>query len=84
MEFGLQMKQEDYHIFLAGPGGTGRTTFARLKTEQSAVQENTPKDIVYIHNFDSPDAPAFIEFPAGEGSLFAGNIEEMMYEIKED
>lgn len=84
MEFGLQMKQEDYHIFLAGPGGTGRTTFARLKTEQYAVQENTPKDIIYIHNFDSPDAPAFIEFPAGEGSLFAGNIEEMIYEIKEE
>lgn len=84
MEFGLHMKHDGHHIFLAGPGGTGRTTFARLKTEQAAVEQAAPSDIVYIHNFDFPSAPAFIEFPAGEGSLFAAHIEEMMNEIKEE
>lgn len=56
-DFGLAVKMKGYNIYMAGPSGTGKTTYARNSTEKLAQTEPVPYDWCYVYNFQNPRSP---------------------------
>lgn len=85
LEFGLQVRSQGYNIFISGPSGTGKTTFARIMTEKVAQSGPTPPDWLYVFNFNEREKPLAISLPAGRGrelrDLMHNLIEELRSEI---
>ncbi|WP_096202683.1 Lon protease family protein [Bacillus sp. FJAT-45350] len=81
MNFGLKVKQEGYHLFLVGPTGTGKTTYAHSKVLEHAKELETPSDWVYVYNFQTPDRPIAIPLPPGKGVIFQRHMERLLEEI---
>lgn len=81
-EFGLKVKQEGYNLFMVGPSGSGKTAYALAKVNEMAKNEQTPEDWCYVYNFESPDHPVAISFPAGQVSEFKQEIETLVEEIR--
>lgn len=75
LTFGLNMKQRGYNIFVAGNWGTGRNSYVRLLTEQTAAKQPSPKDWIYANNFKNLRTPMAIGLPKGEGKNFIKAME---------
>ncbi|RBW71018.1 Lon protease family protein [Bacillus taeanensis] len=82
VEFGLSVEQQGYNIFAAGPSGTGKTTFIQIKAAAFAKDKSTPNDWCYVYNFENPDRPLALSFPAGKGVEFQKDIANLLMEIK--
>ncbi|HEY8486369.1 MAG TPA: ATP-binding protein, partial [Limnochordales bacterium] len=82
MAFGLQVKYPGYNIYMAGPTGTGKNTYARRIVQEKARREPVPGDWVYVYNFENPDEPLAIHLPPGMGSKLAQDMEELVEELK--
>ena len=87
MEFGLNIKQRGYNIYVAGGWGTGRNTYVRYITDKKILETPAPKDWVYVNNFKNPNQPIAIGLGNGEGRKFkksvARSIEFIQNEIAE-
>jgi len=69
-DFGLAVKMKGYNIYMSGPAGTGKTTYARRSTEKLAASEPVPMDWCYVYNFQNPKKPIALSFTAGNGKQF--------------
>ncbi|WP_324715714.1 ATP-binding protein [Carboxydochorda subterranea] len=82
MEFGLRVKHPGYNIFMAGPTGTGKNTYARRLIHEVARREPVPDDWIYLYNFENPDEPLALNLPPGMGSKLAQDMDELVEELK--
>ncbi|BDI07243.1 Lon protease family protein [Sphaerotilus microaerophilus] len=67
--FGLTMQAPDYHLFVLGEVGTGRSTLMQQMMREVAASRPVPPDLVYLHHFENPEQPRALRLPAGEGRL---------------
>jgi len=67
--FGLRMQQSDYHLFVLGEVGSGRSSLLLEMMKQEALLRPVPPDLCYLHNFEVPEHPLALRLPAGEGRL---------------
>lgn len=65
--FGLSMGQPDYHLFVLGEVGSGRSSLLRQLAQKIAAERPVPPDLCYLHNFDAPERPRALRMPAGQG-----------------
>lgn len=77
-DFGLMVKMKGYNIYMAGQSGTGKTTYARAKTEEIAITESVPDDWCYVYNFNDPRAPIALRFEPGMGRQFRDDMNELV------
>lgn len=84
MRFGLKMKMRGYNIYMSGPTGTGKTSFAKQVVNEIASSQKVPDDWCYIYNFDKPNQPLAINLPAGMGKTFQGDMEGFVKIIKQE
>ena len=77
-DFGLAVKMKGYNIYMSGPSGTGKTTYARRSTEALAATEPVPMDWCYVYNFQKPKEPAALAFPAGVGKAFRDDMAKLV------
>ncbi|NLO90026.1 MAG: AAA family ATPase [Clostridia bacterium] len=84
MDFGLRVKQAGYNLFLTGPSGTGKTTYAEAKVKEIAEKEETPGDLCYVYNFEQPDRPLSLELKSGQGPIFKSDMEELIQDLKSE
>lgn len=77
-DFGLHVKIKGYNIYMSGPSGTGKTTYAKASTERLAATEDVPLDWCYVYNFQNPRSPLALSFPAGEGRKFRDDMNELV------
>lgn len=82
MQFGLSMKAPGYNIFVVGPPGTGKSTYAQAIVSQAAVGGSVPDDWCYIYNFTDKDRPLAVSLPAGEGRVFKKDMEELLSDLR--
>ena len=68
-QFGLAMRQPDYHLFVLGKAGSGRSSLLHRAMIVAAAQCEAPADLCYLYNFDSPENPLALHVPAGQGRL---------------
>lgn len=78
IKFGMGMKSNGYHIFIAGPSKAGLTYAARTYIEEQAKKEPTPPDWCYVHNFKEPDKPKAIRLSAGRGKELKKDMQELI------
>lgn len=84
MDFGLAVEQSGYNLFVVGPAGTGRLTYTKDSVTKLAKEQHVPDDICYVFNFDNPDMPLAIPFPAGKGQKFQREIEVLFIDIERE
>lgn len=83
-DFGLAVKMKGYNIYMSGPSGTGKTTYARRSTEKLAATEPVPTDWCYVHNFQNPKKPIALYFEAGTGKLFKEDMAKLVALFKKE
>lgn len=83
-DFGLAIKMKGYNIYMLGPSGTGKTSYARYTTEKIAATESVPLDWCYVYNFQNPKKPIAISFKAGVGKHFKKDMEELVEVFKKE
>jgi len=75
MEFGMEIEENGFNIYVAGPPGTGRTTTVKRFLEELAERRPVPSDWCYVSNFRDPYQPKALELPAGKGREFVSDME---------
>lgn len=65
LRFGASIDEPDFHLFVVGPPGLGKSTAVRDFLEKKAAGEPTPQDWVYVHNFETFYKPRAIALPQG-------------------
>lgn len=81
-DFGLMVKMKGYNIFMSGPSGTGKTTYAKASTERLAATEPVPYDWCYVYNFQNPRSPLALRFEPGFGKQFCDDMSELVQLFK--
>lgn len=81
MEFGLDVKNSKYNIFLSGIKGTGKTSYSVEKVKERAEKENKPDDLCYVYNFKDISKPKAINLPAGMGKVFRDDMEVLVHDL---
>ena len=74
LSLGLDMDNQGYNIYLAGPFGTGKSSLAREMLEERASARPAPPDWCYVYNFREADAPVALRLPPGQGKVFKQDI----------
>jgi ATP-dependent Lon protease len=78
LKTGLEIESPGYNIFVSGLTGTGRTTTIKTTLEKFLKPGPAPDDILYVHNFKSPESPVAILLPAGDGARFKKMMESLI------
>ncbi|MEO0074962.1 MAG: ATP-binding protein [candidate division WOR-3 bacterium] len=78
LRLGLEIPSSGYNIFVTGFVGTGRTTTVKCLLDELEKNKKVPDDILYVNNFDDPDAPILIRLPAGKGDEFQRAMNELI------
>lgn len=84
VEFGLFTKNPGYNIFISGLVGTGKITYAQEAVKKVAEAEPIPQDWCYVNNFENPSQAIVVPLPAGMGSTFRQDMEELVEDLKTD
>ncbi len=84
LEFGIDIDIKGYNLYLEGPSGVGKTMYTKKFLEKKAEKEKVPNDWVYIYNFDNPNEPIAVSFPAGQGKVFRSAMEGLVKDIRRD
>ncbi|MGE5707309.1 MAG: Lon protease family protein [Bacteroidota bacterium] len=84
IEFGLEIRNHDYHMYVAGPKGTGKRSSVQQALEGIAARQAVPHDWVYVTNFDDPYRPTAIPLPAGMGNRFQKDMETFVEGCKQE
>lgn len=84
IRLGLAVESRGYNIFVAGTPGTGRTSTALRLLRENLGEGPPPDDLVYVHNFQEPDQPSLLCFPAGRGRAFRRAMGELVENLVEN
>lgn len=72
--FGLDMMQPDYHLFVLGEAGSGRTTLLHQAMTTTAAARQPSPDLCYLYDFISPERPLALHLPAGQGRMLRQSL----------
>lgn len=78
VELGINIKSRGYNLFCLGPEGTGKTSLVKRILDKEGKNRPTPDDWAYVYNFDEPHKPIAVNFPAGQATGFAKEMEEFV------
>jgi len=84
IKLGLQIQQPGYNVFVVGHTGTGRTTTIKKMLEELELEDGKVlKDLCYVNNFENPDRPRSLQFPAGQGAKFRREMKRIVEHLRE-
>jgi predicted ATP-dependent protease len=90
IEFGLNMTDDGYNIYVAGVTGTGKTTMVKTYIEK-LIKEREERgetfkldDWCYIYNFKEPDRPQIVNLPQGKGNVFRERLAQLLNRVRSD
>ena len=85
LEFGVDIDFTGYNLYIEGPSGTGKTMYTKNYLEERASKSKVvPDDWCYIYNFENPNEPIAVSFPAGQGKVFKDTMESFVKDIRRD
>jgi len=82
LQFGLDIQEEGFNVYVAGLPGTGKKTAIMTFLEQKAKEIKVPPDWCYVYNFEDSQKPNALRLPAGKGAQFAKDMEKFVDEMK--
>jgi predicted ATP-dependent protease len=83
MSLALSLRRHSYHVYLSGPTGTGRTTYARRRLREAAKDLPSATDWLYLPNFRDPSSPQAAAVPAGQGPRFQQALRQLRRECQQ-
>jgi predicted ATP-dependent protease len=84
LELGLTSREPSFHTFVAAEPEVMIEDDVVRHAERSARIRPTPNDIVYVHDFDQPEAPRPLVLPAGTGPSLARAMEGLIERLQEE
>ncbi|MBI2287600.1 MAG: AAA family ATPase [Chloroflexi bacterium] len=90
VEFGLNMVNSGYNIFVAGLTGTGKTSMVkayiekRIKEKKARGETFNLEDWCYLYNFKEPDNPRIVSLPQGKGKAFRDEITDLLGKVRQE
>ena len=84
LEFGVKVNIKGYNIYLEGPSGVGKTMYSKNYLDKVSLNMPVPDDWCYIYNFNNPNEPIAVNFPAGEGKVFKEMMDSFIKNIRND
>jgi len=82
LQFGLDIKEEGFNLYVAGMPGTGKKTAIVTYLEQRAKDMPVPPDWCYVYNFEDGQKPNALKLPAGMGSQLVTDMAKFIEEMK--
>ncbi len=82
IDFGINITHHGYNLFVLGPAGMGKRDIVQTLFRKKAEKDPTPPDWIYVHNFKKPDQPETINLPAGMGTEYQQDIDELIDEMQ--
>jgi predicted ATP-dependent protease len=75
IEFGLEIDDPRYNLYISGDPGAGRQTAALAMVSQVASERLPRFDWCYVYNFEQPAEPRAVALPSGRARRFARDID---------
>jgi lon-related putative ATP-dependent protease len=82
LQFGLDIQEDGFNIYVAGLPGTGKKTAIMTFLEQKAKDMAIPPDWCYVYNFEDSQKPNALRLPAGKGAQFVKDMEKFVDEMR--
>ena len=83
LEFGLNVTDPGFNIFVVGEDRSGRMTSTMTFLEDFVEHKPPPNDWVYLNNFRRPHRPRPLPLPAGVGRRFRDRVVLLVRQIRE-
>ncbi|TAK34331.1 MAG: ATP-binding protein [Chloroflexota bacterium] len=84
IDFGLEIGDGDYNIYVAGASGSGRLETVLAHIRQRAAEALPADDWAYVHNFKDPYRPIALRLPAGKACELAQDLDGLVEAAKQD
>jgi lon-related putative ATP-dependent protease len=81
---GIKDAKNRYNIYVAGDPGTGKMSAVEHFLSRASGDEPQPPDICYVHNFENPYSPGYLEVPAGQGSQLRSDLEQHIKRLRRE
>ncbi len=75
LQFGLDIKEKGFNIYVSGLPGTGKKTAVKRYLEEISRDKPTPPDWCYVNNFQENYKPKAISLPAGRARKFKKQVD---------
>ncbi len=83
LEFGLNVSDPGFNIFVVGEDRSGRMTSTMNFLESFVESKPPPNDWVYLNNFRRPHRPRPLPLPAGVGRRFRDRLIVLVRQVRE-
>ncbi|HTY81448.1 MAG TPA: AAA family ATPase [Dehalococcoidales bacterium] len=89
VEFGLNMANSGYNIYVAGLTGTGKTSMVKsyiekiIREKESRGEKAELEDWCYLYNFKEPDSPKIVNLARGQGKVFRDEVSDLLTKIRQ-
>ncbi len=89
VEFGINMANAGYNIYVAGLTGTGKTSMVKayiervIKDQEARGETFQLDDWCYLYNFKEPDSPHIVSLPQGKGKAFREDMAALLNKIRQ-
>jgi predicted ATP-dependent protease len=84
LALGLSAREPSFHVFVSAlPEVMIKDDIVRF-AERFAKGRQTPPDIVYVHDFDKPEAPKPLILPAGSGGTLSAAMDALIDRLKQE
>jgi len=86
LKLGLGIKdiKNRYNIYVAGGPGTGKMSAVEHFLSRASADEPQPPDICYVHNFENPYSPKYLELPPGKGCQLRNDLEQHIKRLQRE
>ena len=81
VQFGIDIRQPGYNLFVLGEPGSGRHSVVRRLLEAKAAGEAVPGDWCYVNNFADANRPRLLKVPAGRGGQLKRDMQRFGAEL---
>jgi len=84
LTLGLAAREPSFHVFVAASSQVMIEDDIVRYAERFARGRETPPDIVYVHDFDRPEAPKPLMVPAGAGATLVAAMDALIDRLKHE
>ncbi len=82
VEFGVDISQPSFHLFVLGPAGAGQTEAVSSFLKKKAAEEEPPSEWVYVNNFVTQHKPRAISLPRGRAGALSKTMIDAIDELR--
>lgn len=84
LTLGLAAREPSFHVFVAASSQVMIEDDIVRYAERFAKGRETPPDIVYVHDFDRPEAPKPVMVPAGSGATLVAAMDALIDRLRNE